>query len=123
MRSTLTPAARAAAGARLMDQHDPQWYHGVDLALLDIDDPDLCVIGQTEGDFYDSSLVPWALGTVRVERWAVSHGFRSEPSLGEEDDPEDPGDKAELEKAWHHEITMRRNLAPFADVLLAEASA
>ncbi|MEU1761341.1 hypothetical protein [Micromonospora sp. NPDC005652] len=126
MRSTLTPAARAAAGARFMDRTDRLWYDVVDLDLLDIRDRKLCVYGQVTGDFnniWDALAQGVLNGKSGSGDWLLDHGFYCQPTAGEEDDPEDEGDKAELEQAWRHEITMRRNLAPLAHALLAEAAA
>lgn len=122
MRSTLAPSARAAAGARQMDQYNPQWYLIVEPTKLNIDHPNLCILGQVDSCFCCSPALPWALGDAGVDRWAIEHGFVSQPTLGEEDDQDDPGDREELERAWRHEITSRRLLAPLADALLAEAS-
>jgi hypothetical protein len=42
---------RVAAGAALLDRHEPRWWRQVDPARLDLADPDLDVLGQLYGQF------------------------------------------------------------------------
>lgn len=54
--SELTIAERVAAGAAWLDERKPDWWTAVALPELDVDDCNLCVLGQTYGSYWDSPL-------------------------------------------------------------------
>src|SRR4051794_29574206 len=63
------PAARVAAGAAWLDLHRPGWIGLVDVDLLQLDDPEECVLGQVFGDYRRVDLL--TLGE------AIEYGFEA----------------------------------------------
>jgi hypothetical protein len=112
-----TIAERVAAGARFLDEHDPQWWRpdverAIDLAKLDIEDPSVCVLGQRcplescwiYGSPYAGMAVQLtgdkSIGDEGKElwTWAVEFGFALDIEY-----PEDLTDE------WRRVITERRS--------------
>lgn len=95
-------AERVARGAALLDAKRPGWDRQVDLAVLDLEDCALCVIGQLFGPERESDADgPFgrgldALGLCHGEEFA--HGF----------DAEIPGEFPALTGEWRRVITARR---------------
>lgn len=84
MRTPTLPelARRVAAGARLLDRHQPGWDHRVDPDTLDAEDVGRCVLGQLFGG-YEQGLDELAacrcddVATYHRDpvAWAAVHGF------------------------------------------------
>jgi len=101
-------ARRAAAGARLLDRHEPGWQHRVDPDQLDAEDVDRCVLGQLFGG-YEPGLAE--LAACRCDEvaayhrdpvaWAAAHGF-------DLDVTEPRAAFRELTAAWRAELARRR---------------
>jgi hypothetical protein len=85
---------RVAAGAALLDRHEPRWWRQVDPARLDLADPDLDVLGQLYGQFEIGLAV---LG----EPDPVACGFDLDSSEADTDYPL-------LTGAWRQAIQQRR---------------
>lgn len=99
------PAAdRVADGAAWLDLHQPGWTALVDVDLLQLDDPEECVLGQVFGDYRRVDLL--TLGE------AIEYGFESfevfdvEPGGGADYQALD-ADYDALEDAWQDLIGRR----------------
>lgn len=99
-----TITARVRRGAEWLDRHRPGWPLKIDLIVLNLGDPECCVIGQIDGG-YGSLGLP---GGPRV------HGFESEWSAKHQHGPFDTawwnGNDAEykaLTTAWRDLIEDR----------------
>jgi hypothetical protein len=97
------PAARVADGAAWLDLHQPGWTALVDVDLLQLDDPQECVLGQVYGDYL--TVATLTLGE------AIEYGFESVEVLDDGNDVEatlrmdDEYDA--LEDAWRALIRQR----------------
>lgn len=104
---------RVARGAAMFDEKLPGWFkgHRVDLRLLDLSRPCLCVVGQLspEGDFADAINAGWidltfaaaydyGLTAVRLEDRYISSGLANEIYR-------------DLDNEWRRAITERRAAA------------
>jgi hypothetical protein len=85
---------RVAAGAGLLDRHEPRWWRQVDPARLDLADPALDVLGQLYGQFEVGLVI---LG----EPDPVACGFDLDASDADADYPL-------LTAAWQQAIGQRR---------------
>jgi hypothetical protein len=96
MSSSSLPAIgeRVAAGAGLLDRHEPRWWRQVDPARLDLADPAVDVLGQLYGQFEVGLAI---LG----EPDPVAHGFDLDSSDAD-------ADYQALTAAWQQAIWQRR---------------
>ena len=129
----LTVRQRVDAGWAVMDAEDPGWWREdaslpVDLAVLDLDEVDLCILGQrcplelrpADSD-YTRPAPFWAYAYVLadvagkaaegtwddvVAKWAAQHGFTT---LSTSDGMHE--EFAELGSEWFRRITERRAAA------------
>jgi hypothetical protein len=85
---------RVAAGAGLLDRHEPRWWRQVDPARLDLADPAVDVLGQLYGQFEVGLAV---LG----EPDPVACGFDLDASDADADYPA-------LTAAWQQAVWHRR---------------
>jgi hypothetical protein len=85
---------RVAAGAALLDRHEPRWWRQVDPDRLDLADPALDVLGQLYGQFEVGLAI---LG----EPDPVAGGFDLDASDADADYPA-------LTAAWQQAIRQRR---------------
>jgi hypothetical protein len=85
---------RVAAGAAMLDRHQPRWWRQVDPARLDLADPALDVLGQLYGQFEVGLAI---LG----EPDPVACGFDLDASDADADYPA-------LTAAWQQAIWQRR---------------
>jgi hypothetical protein len=100
-------ARRAAAGASLLDRHEPGWHRRVDPDTLDAADVGRCVLGQLFGHF-ERGLA--ALTACRCDEvvayhrdpvaWTVAHGFDLDVS-------ESRADFLALTRTWRQELVRR----------------
>jgi hypothetical protein len=87
---------RVAAGAAWLDANRPGWWQRINLDTLDLGDPCECVLGQEDGNYWDTAP---DLGDD-----AAVLGFNTRPWC------RDPGQElAGLEGAWRTLIQARRN--------------
>ena len=87
-----TVAERAAAGAALLDEREPDWYSKIDCANLEITSGTRCVLGQLYGG-YGVGVTRLGLGYY-MDMGGYSYGFT--------------GASEELNEAWREEIAQRR---------------
>jgi hypothetical protein len=88
----MNEAERAAAGARVLDAHQPDWFFGVDPLTIDIGSTTQCAVGQLYGTFAQGWKLIWETAEQPVS--AFGCGFL--------------GGSPELNEAWRHEIVARR---------------
>ena len=107
--TTLPPLAeRVAAGAALLDRHQPGWATQVDPTLLDMQDPRADVLGQLYGSFDTGvrQLIPAPLGDLEDD-WICDHAFDiDDAQLVRPDGP--VAAYQELTCAWRLELARRR---------------
>jgi hypothetical protein len=89
---------RVAAGAALLDRHEPRWWRQIDPAWLDLADPEVDVLGQLYGHLEVGLAI---LG----EPDPVAHGFDLDSS-------EADADYRALTGAWQQTIWARRAANP-----------
>jgi hypothetical protein len=65
-------------GIAVLDEHNPGWWQEgiIDTDVLDISDPDKCVVGQLYGGDYKRGLLA-LFGSPYADVQAVKHGFTS----------------------------------------------
>lgn len=126
--STIT--GRVTAGAKFLDEHDPDWWRAdveraIDLRELDLSGGEVCILGQrcplemrearpvgeTSYSLYATALSGVPKGEVgALDRWASALGFQMTP--GWVDDPDWEDDEYEaLTNEWRKVITERRAAA------------
>ncbi len=102
-------ARRVARGAALLDEKRPGWDARIDLAGLDLEDCELCVVGQLFGPGYGRGLPDGSYGygleALGVLDCEYEYGFDRE-FLGEK--------FADLTAEWRRVITARRGAAGLA---------
>ncbi len=112
----MTPEARVARGAALLDEHVPCWREMVSAAKLDIQNGRYCILGQVFGDAYDADEETLASNAylfgvialaepfgIRVDEWGEGADEVVMASFGVLTSDEDGDDKA-LEAAWRTEL-------------------
>jgi hypothetical protein len=102
---TLPPIPdRVAAGAALLDQHEPGWAAQVDPARLDLASETACVLGQLY-QWFGCGVDVLAAGAADRHGWAVAHGFDLDDAR-----PADPtsGAYVPLTSCWRAELARRR---------------
>jgi hypothetical protein len=64
-------------GVALLDEKVPDWRSKIDLATLDMNDTDHCVVGQVTGDFFYTGMKRLFPATTPSTNWAAAteHGF------------------------------------------------
>jgi hypothetical protein len=107
---TLPPIpTRAAAGAALLDRHQPGWHHQVDTGRLDLEDWRADVLGQLYGSF-GTGVHKFTSGLTEAEldAWTVAHGFDvDDADLGLSAGPR--AAYQALTDAWRDELTRRQS--------------
>ncbi|HVV15303.1 MAG TPA: hypothetical protein VHD55_02825 [Candidatus Paceibacterota bacterium] len=93
-------AARAAAGATLLDQLMPGWAGHIDTGELDIQYDQSCVLGQLVGSYNGAP--------ADLKKAPISNGFFSEAQAKGIDGTPVDDEYAELTAAWKPEIEKRR---------------
>src|SRR6266516_3369909 len=88
-------AERVAAGAALLDQHQPGWERQIDVEGMDLASAEDDVLGQLHGSFDEGLDALLALDAApdaiaRSDAFAVAHGFDGAP------DEDEPGAYREL---------------------------
>lgn len=72
-------AGSVACGVTFLDDIMPDWRAKVDLELLDMSDPNCCVIGQVfdepDAEPYPISGSAWWRGTAALRDWVEAHGY------------------------------------------------
>lgn len=69
-------APRVLRGAALLDEREPGWADKIVLDNLEMDDAQMCVLGQTNGDYWShAARLGLATTTGYVDESAVEHGF------------------------------------------------
>lgn len=89
---------RVRRGAELMDEKMPGWFLRVDLDSLDMASPCRCVLGQLNGNFFDSAALLWNEAQGDAMTNSRLHGFNLIAGSSCES----------LESAWKSEIRRRR---------------
>lgn len=78
---------RVARGAAWLDENRPGWEFKIDLGELNLMLPNCCVLGQVDGNFWDSlrRQAEFNRNTPFFDEmsWAASHGFFIRDELGE----------------------------------------
>lgn len=98
--------AAARRGARYLDRTEPGWAEGVAIPTLDMSDGTCCILGQTNGDYFDhlDRLKP-NLDDDQRQAWAIRHGFHAQQTA----DGKDKGGSWErLALAWAPLIAIRQ---------------
>lgn len=62
---------KVAAGAEWLDETHPGWEREIDLAVLDLGDCSMCVLGQVFGGYF----IGLTYTDTREWDWAANHGF------------------------------------------------
>lgn len=102
MSEVIAAQSRAAAGAKMFDTKEPNWFLRINVGLLDMGCNSRCIIGQLYEDYFDAIREGGALGDVG-EAWLEAHGFTidwDEPIVNFRD----------LTAAWEKEIAERLGL-------------
>jgi hypothetical protein len=123
---------RVALGEAFMDEHDPGWWRedadqAINLAELDLESPESCVLGQrcpasakpsgyrwptTRFDAMAATLGSFTSRT-QVNKWAAPLGFQASV-IYDGDDELDGGEYAALTAEWKRVIGARREAAAAA---------
>jgi len=98
---------RAARGAKLLDEKRPGWHRIINRDILDIQDPEYCVLGQQDG--YNDMIEEFFgdLHCQEARREYTRHGFDLSVKAYNSEDSDLRFDMLNL--AWRHEITERLN--------------
>ena len=113
--SKLSYKARAAAGAAVLDELDPDWFWSVDTDALDIMNGNDCILGQLFGGWAPggskvSDHFGWAAFPSRD--WMATHGFQATREELMVESPEQYFNSMRLlENRWTDEINTRRAAA------------
>lgn len=99
--SSRSPEDRVAAGARVMDGVNPEWFWNIDLKELNLTDCYNCVIGQLHGEFYKGCT---ELNFTKA--MAAAGGFNIAEPMDYESDLD--AEYTELTALWRQEIIRRR---------------
>lgn len=106
--SVYDPVVAAKQGAVYLDTVRPAWFKEIDLPSLDLEDPDVCILGQCFNGFYNGlrSLIPDALDYGTKELW--DHPFALTFGFNVPEHHQDNGGFERLGLAWRAEIRRRR---------------
>jgi hypothetical protein len=94
---------RVAAGAAWLDEHRPGWVDRIDLNTLDLGDGCYCILGQTDGYFWD---VPEVTSLYNYADVFAELGLFAAGGI------EGDAEYSALTEAWRRLITARRNPPP-----------
>lgn len=89
-------------GAELLDRWKPQWWKTINTEFLDMEDEQLCILGQLFGSFEEENLIRQQLQPpVEWIKFTVDYGF----DLWEDEDI------PALTASWRKRIKQRRKLS------------
>ena len=87
-----TVKRRVRDGVRVLDAYCPGWAEKIDVAILDIHWPEVCILGQLPGGFFGTST------KMGIRNRTVDHGFCATGSA----------DNKALVKEWTRVIQRKR---------------